>query len=209
MLEPGSTPAFNGKVAQEHAHGGKDHADGIAPVVPKPLLDENPETAGPVRPWVIPKIMDELTNIECVRAQGCLDNTPVDSHPLDELLDQRNGLRSGLDALDDSVLPEVLEEPADTREDLSSTIPRRSRAHTARAMSLKCTERLVANRPQPVILVLDPDAEVGDRVKMEPHNDPAVTCSQESVLVLIKKTSQDWRPDRRQTQNRLGVIDMH
>jgi hypothetical protein len=123
MLEPGSTLALDGEVAQEHAHGGKDHADRIAPVVTKPFLDENPESASGVRPWVISKIADELTNIECVRAQGCLDHTPVDFHPLDELLDQRNGLRSVLDALDDSALTEILEESADTRKDFPGAIP--------------------------------------------------------------------------------------
>jgi hypothetical protein len=59
-------------------------------------------------------------------------------------------------------------------------------------MSLKCTERLIANRPQLVIFELDPNAEVSDRMKMEPDNDVAVTCPQESLFVFNKETSEDW-----------------
>jgi hypothetical protein len=73
-------------------------------------------------------------------------------------------------------------------------------------MSLKCTERLVANRPQPLILELDPDAEVRDRVKMEPHNNVAVTLPQESLFVFTKETSEDWRLDGRQPQNWFRVM---
>jgi len=123
MLESRSALALDSEVAQEHAHGGKDHPGGVAPVVPTPLLDEVPETASRIRPRIVPKEADEVPNIASVRAQSCVNDASVDFHPLEEALNQSNWLGSGLDRLNDAPLTEMLQESADTRKDLSGVIP--------------------------------------------------------------------------------------
>jgi hypothetical protein len=46
----------------------------------------------------------------------------VDAHPLEEPLDQSDGLAWSLDELDDAPLAVMLNESTDTREDLSGAI---------------------------------------------------------------------------------------
>lgn len=117
MLESRAARAFDREVAQKHAHGGKDHPRRATPVVPAPLLDEVPATAGRIRPRVVPKVADQVPDITSVRGQGSLDHAPVDLHPLEELPDTSNWLGPGLAPPDDSSLTEMLEEAAGTRED--------------------------------------------------------------------------------------------
>jgi len=93
----------------------------------------------------------------------------------------------GLYALYDSVLPEMLEESADAREDLSGTIPRCAKTRAGRAVSLKRPEGLFVDLLQIPILDLEPNAEVGDSVEVETDNLPLVPGSQESLLVLLDK----------------------
>jgi hypothetical protein len=123
MLESRSALALDREIAQEHAHSGKDHPGGVAPAMPTTRLDEVPQIAGRIRPRIVPKIADEISDIASVRAQSCFNDAPVDFHPLQEPLYQWNGPGSGLDGLDDSALAEMLEESADTRNDLSGAIP--------------------------------------------------------------------------------------
>jgi hypothetical protein len=89
--------------------------------VPTPLLEEVPEPAGRIRPWVIPQDADEVPGIASVRGQCALDDAPFNVHPSKESLDPSNRLGSSLDR-DDSPLAEVLKEPANTREDLSAAM---------------------------------------------------------------------------------------
>jgi hypothetical protein len=86
------------------------------------LLDEVPATAGRIRPRVVPKEADEVPDIASVRGQSALDDAPVDLHPPEEPLDPSNRLGSGRDDPDDSPLTEMLDESADTREDLAGTV---------------------------------------------------------------------------------------
>ena len=59
------------------------------------------------------------------------------------------------------VLPEMLEESADARENLSGPIPRRARTRAGRAVSLKRPEGFFVELLQIAILELEPDTEVG------------------------------------------------
>ena len=90
--------------------------------MPTPLRHEVSETAGRIRLRVVPKEADEVPHIASVRGQCALDDAAVDFHPLEERLDQPDRLGSGLDDRDDSLLTKMLEESADTREDLSGAI---------------------------------------------------------------------------------------
>lgn len=120
MREPWSTPTLDREVAQEHAHGSQHHPGRVAPVLPTPLPDEIAETARRIHLRVVPEEADEVPHIASVRGQGALDDAAVDAHPLEEPLDQ--WLAWGLDERDDAPLAEMLNESADTREDLSGAI---------------------------------------------------------------------------------------
>ncbi len=76
--------------------------------------DRVPYTS-PVRP----RGSGQVPDIASVRGQRALDDAAVDAHPPEEPLDQSDGLAWGLDELDDAPLAEMLNESADTREDLS------------------------------------------------------------------------------------------
>lgn len=122
MLEPRSTPTLDREVAQKHAHGRQHHPGRVAPVLPTPRLDEIAETARRISLRVVPEEADEVPHIASIRGQRALDDAAVDAHPLEEPLDQSDGLAWGLDARDDAPLVEMLNESTDTREDLSGAI---------------------------------------------------------------------------------------
>jgi len=67
-------------------------------------------------------------------------------------------------------------------------------------MPLECTEGLVVDPPQPTILELDPDAEVGDGVEMEPGGVWIVPGPQEPPLIVIHEATEDGRSDGRQAE---------
>jgi hypothetical protein len=123
MLEARPALALDSQVAQEHANRGQDHPQGGAPIVPVPRLYEVPQIAGGIRLRIVPKNADKIADITCVRGQRGVDDPPMDLHPLKEILDQSGRLGRGLHALHDSPLPQMLEESADARQDLSGPIP--------------------------------------------------------------------------------------
>ena len=69
-----------------------------------------------------PRKQTRSPHIASVRGQCALDDAAVDAHPLEEPLGQWDGLAWGLEGLDDAPLAEMLNESADTREDLSGAI---------------------------------------------------------------------------------------
>ena len=91
--------------------------------MPVPCLYEVPETVGCIRLRIVPKDAHEIPDIASVRGQSGLDDPPMDLHPLKEILDQSNRLRTSLHPLYDSLLPKMLEESSDTREHLAGAIP--------------------------------------------------------------------------------------
>jgi hypothetical protein len=82
--------------------------------VPAPCLYKVPKTTGRIRLRIASENADEIPDIASIRAHSGLDHTPIDSHPLEEFLDQSNEPRAGLYAHNDSPLPEMLEEAAQT-----------------------------------------------------------------------------------------------
>jgi hypothetical protein len=83
--------------------------------------------AGLPGPWgvrlgVVAQNAHEVLHIVAVRDQRRLDNAAVDLHPLEKSFDQSVALESGLNDRDDASLTEMLEESADTRDDLSVAV---------------------------------------------------------------------------------------
>jgi hypothetical protein len=127
---------------------------------------------------------------------------------LKELLYQSDRSGVGLHAPHDSLLPEMPEESADTREDLPGTIAGRARARTGRAVSLEQPERLFVDRLQVATFEFDPNAEVNDSVEVEADTILVVPALQEALLIPIDKVLEGWRPDGRPSANGYGGV-MH
>jgi hypothetical protein len=113
MLEPRAALALDRQVAEEHADRSQDHPQGGAPVVPVLRLYEVPQTAGCIRLRIVPEHADQVCDIDSVRGPRGLDDPPMDLHPLEEIVDQSDPTGTGIHALHDSVLPEMLEKSAD------------------------------------------------------------------------------------------------
>jgi hypothetical protein len=73
----------------------------------------------------------------------------------------------------------------------------------------ECQQGRFVDRLQTAILALDPDAQVGDGVEMEPGNLVVVPGPEEPPLVLSEKVPKGARSDGRQSEDRMGIVDTH